>query len=283
MSISGGVAIFPKRLCVFVDGENFRYSLGALFHGKGYGFDKHNYLPDSDWTSFFRSFIGRQWELIRIYWYVTREIDVWPAKVPFPWEQKRQFFSRHKVIEKLKSQGVEGVGETESGLRAAEQELSKRSKSIQAKASGWSKIHTAIERQNDQVEFRRVGSIRFDAVENKFGKEKGVDTQLATDMITLADIYDVALVVSGDADYIPPVSAVKNRGKLVYSVSFLTEDGNKLPGGAVRLERRVDGRIELPFVRVRDKLGLAKQTKKRTLFQKNRGSEDPEAIVEVKP
>ena len=80
-------------------------------------------------------------------------------------------------------------------------------------------------------------------VDRQFAKEKGVDTQLTTDLITLADIYDVAIIVSGDADYIPPVSAIKNMGKLVYSVSFLTEAGQKLPGGAVRLERRVDGRI----------------------------------------
>ena len=87
---------------------------------------------------------------------------------------------------------------------------------------------------------------------------------MTTDLITLAEIYDVALIVSGDADYIPPVSAIKNMGKLVYSVYFLTQDGEKLPGGAVRLERRVDGRVELPFDEIRDKLGITEIKEKKT-------------------
>ena len=102
----------------------------------------------------------------------------------------------------------------------------------------------------------QVGSNRYDPVSRSLGTEKGVDTQLATDMVTLSDIYDVAVVVSGDADYMPPVSAVKNLGKLVYSVSFLTANGKKLPGGAWRLERRVDSQIEVSFERAQELLGI---------------------------
>ena len=45
--------------------------------------------------------------------------------------------------------------------------------------------------------------------------EKGIDIMLATDLICLAwsDLYDVAILVSGDSDFTYAVQAVKNLGK----------------------------------------------------------------------
>ena len=53
-------------------------------------------------------------------------------------------------------------------------------------------------------------------------EQKGVDTIMAIDMISKAyrDQYDVAILVSGDADHIPAVKEVKNSGKQVYGVYF---------------------------------------------------------------
>jgi len=47
--------------------------------------------------------------------------------------------------------------------------------------------------------------------------EKGVDTQLAVDMIRLAvaDTYDIAVLISGDGDFAPAVEFVKQLGKQV--------------------------------------------------------------------
>ena len=47
--------------------------------------------------------------------------------------------------------------------------------------------------------------------------EKGVDTQLAVDMVKLAvaNTYDVAILVSGDGDFAPAVEFVKQLGKHV--------------------------------------------------------------------
>src|SRR3712207_8832405 len=39
--------------------------------------------------------------------------------------------------------------------------------------------------------------------------EKGLDTSLAVDMVALQDTYDVALLISGDADGIPGINYVK--------------------------------------------------------------------------
>ena len=194
---------------------------------------------------------------MRVYWYVIRDIDFWPYKVPHNWEEKRRLLEGKGILQGLKDQGF-AVDASEQGLKIAQEELNKRKQAFRRRAKGWQKVHTSIERRHDQIQFQRFGSNRYDLVSRSLGTEKGVDTQLATDMITLSDIYDVAVVVSGDADYIPPVSAVKSLGKLVYSVSFLTANGRKLPGGAWRLERCVDGQIEVSFERTRDLLGIEK-------------------------
>jgi uncharacterized LabA/DUF88 family protein len=52
--------------------------------------------------------------------------------------------------------------------------------------------------------------------------EKGVDIMLATDLLNFAwlDFYDVALVVSGDADFTYALQTVKNMGKYVEVAYF---------------------------------------------------------------
>lgn len=52
--------------------------------------------------------------------------------------------------------------------------------------------------------------------------EKGVDVRLATDMLTRAfrDHYDVAVLVSGDADFADLLQAVKDQGKQVEVALF---------------------------------------------------------------
>ena len=52
--------------------------------------------------------------------------------------------------------------------------------------------------------------------------EKGVDIMLATDLLDFAwnNLYDVAILVSGDADFVYAIHAVKNRGKHVEIAYF---------------------------------------------------------------
>ncbi len=52
--------------------------------------------------------------------------------------------------------------------------------------------------------------------------EKGVDIQLATDMIThsFKNNYDIAILVAGDSDYVGALQAVKDNGKNVEVALF---------------------------------------------------------------
>lgn len=52
--------------------------------------------------------------------------------------------------------------------------------------------------------------------------EKGIDTQIVVDMLlgAVRDTYDVAILLSGDADFAGAVEAVKEMGKKVYVAHF---------------------------------------------------------------
>lgn len=52
--------------------------------------------------------------------------------------------------------------------------------------------------------------------------QKGVDTLLATDMVSMAFLnhYDIAFLVSGDGDLAPAVDAVKAAGKQIIVAAF---------------------------------------------------------------
>ena len=61
--------------------------------------------------------------------------------------------------------------------------------------------------------------------------EKGVDAALVTDLLSLAwqRAYDVAVLVSGDADYIPAVEYVQSQGLKVINAAWPTK-GYELQG-----------------------------------------------------
>ncbi|RKX69107.1 NYN domain-containing protein [candidate division WOR-3 bacterium] len=87
-----------------------------------------------------------------------------------------------------------------------------------------------LERYKDQQRFfRKLYTLPY--FEIKLGRlerrgerlvEKGVDVRLAVDMLSLAyrDVYDTAILVSGDGDFVPVVKAVKDIGKHVENAYF---------------------------------------------------------------
>ena len=70
-------------------------------------------------------------------------------------------------------------------------------------------------------------------------EEKGVDTSVVTDMISLAweDNYDVAVLVSADKDFIPVAEFLERKGKKVLHGAF--------PPKGSELTRKCWGSIDL--------------------------------------
>lgn len=72
--------------------------------------------------------------------------------------------------------------------------------------------------------------------------QKGVDTLLATDMVSMAFLnhYDVSILVSGDGDLAPAVDAVKAAGKQIIAAMFAPSRSTAVAISADQ-EIRLDG------------------------------------------
>ena len=246
-------AFVPKealilRACIFVDGENFRNSIVDLFEG----FRQEDYLPkDADWEGLF-DWVVRQatpgGERLRTYWYVIQSIDYYPyglSRLSQNPEMAYSVLSNHLPY-RSRLDDVE-EGERPTVISSLIQELSDRQARMDRRFQGWTAIQEGIASKHAAVEFRRAGAIRFDLFTSGLGKEKAVDVKLATDMILLRDIYDTAIIVSGDQDYVPAVQAIKDSGKRVINASFRTRSGQLLPGGARRLNQVTDDSLAIDF------------------------------------
>ena len=80
-----------------------------------------------------------------------------------------------------------------------------------------------LRRNNDEMDVHvRFGRLAGDPKKAKRRRQKGVDVQLAVDALTFASngLFDVALFVTGDADFAPVVEAIRDKGPRVAIFSF---------------------------------------------------------------
>ncbi len=237
-----------KRACVFVDGENFRHTICDLF----YHFDRRDYLPrEANWAELFDSFIGKACagaERVRTYWYVIQWMDFFPYNLSKlkrdPAELQRALCRHQPYADKLVQLKEPDLSRKMSEMVA---ELQVTQRHMQSRFSGWTAIQNGIAQKHRAIEFRRAGAIRCSLFDSSLGPEKAVDVKLATDLIVLKDIYDVAVIVSGDQDYVPAVQVIKNEGKTAVNVAFKTRGGRLLPGGAWRLNQETDESLEIEY------------------------------------
>jgi uncharacterized LabA/DUF88 family protein len=245
---------FSMKACVFVDGENFRHSIVKLFPR----FQQEKYLPkNAAWAELFDWLVSQAVEgcqRIRTYWYVIKTLDFFPYNLPNPdtvstnikdFELLKVILSKYKPYQ----DEIDALKETSRKTRMIEMlsELCKRHDEMENRFDGWTAIQEGISSKHKGIEFRRAGAMICNLFENSLGTEKAVDVKLASDMITLKDIYDISVIVSGDQDYVPAVEVVKDAGKQVVNVAFLTRSGELLPGGARRLNQITDWHLNVPF------------------------------------
>ena len=91
------------------------------------------------------------------------------------------------------------------------------------------RFYHSVQAATDFVEIRQEGHWKVDLLHHTLN-EKGLDTSLAVDMVALGDTYDVALLISGDADGIPGINYVKGRSKHVGVVEFRRGAAADFPG-----------------------------------------------------
>jgi hypothetical protein len=247
-----------KRVCVFVDGENFRHTICNLFTD----FDRSGYLPRSaDWAKLFDSLVrevSADGERVRTYWYVVEHMDFFPYRFPnveTDAEKLRRLLGKDQRIEAE----LHGLSSADLIVRMSGivSRLRSREAEMRRRFDGWIAIQNGIASRHRAIEFRRAGAIRYNLFDDSLGPEKAVDVKLATDLIVLRDIYDVAVIVSGDQDYVPAVETVKDFGRSVVNVAFETRGGKLLPGGARRLNHVTDWSLCVKYHQFAGHLGMA--------------------------
>jgi uncharacterized LabA/DUF88 family protein len=99
----------------------------------------------------------------------------------------------------------------------------------------------AIRASTDFVDINENGHWKVDFL-NRHVTEKGLDTSLAVDMVTMVENYEVAILVSGDADAIPSVHYLKQKGKHVGVLDFIKGHPPEKKGRqtSTRLQNAVD-------------------------------------------
>ena len=186
---------------------------------------------------------------VRTYWYVIESVDFYPYRFPSVETHEDQLLRLLSGDAPTKSQLDPLSGDRRrSEMKRIVDQLKERQGHMLDRARGWLAMQNGIAGRHKAVEFRRAGAITYNLFEQQLQKEKAVDVKLATDLIVLRDIYDVALILSGDQDYVPAVGVV--------NVAFKTRGGQLLPGGARRLNQVTDWSFALNYDDLGQHLGL---------------------------
>jgi uncharacterized LabA/DUF88 family protein len=248
-----------EKTCVFVDGENLRHSICDLFETE---FDSQDYLPNTSWDRFFDSVVEKTGspKRFRTYWYAIAHLDVHPQQIEkldtsdlsinFLKKSSDDFKERYAKINK------ENILDLKKLVDDTKAFLTRKKESMRKRFDGWHIVQDRIATDNNAIEFRRAGAIRFNCFNNELGNEKAVDVKLAIDLLKLHPIYDVAVLVSGDQDYVPAVQAVKDLGKRVVNICFTTKKGNLLPGGSKHLNKITDSFCSIDYLDMKKYMGL---------------------------
>lgn len=245
------------RFVTFVDGSNLD---GVL---------KHLNLRVDDYGSFYRHVFeqsvqhwgrtfaeGSPWpsaQHARIYWYVVGKMDEWDLGDP---KAEARLRNRFELNPRLRDSFLDDaqrrlpdLSETrrlddawQICFNETRDWYDGKKKALERKK----RFYHGVQAGTDFVEIRQEGHWKVDLLHHSI-TEKGLDVSLAVDMIALMDTYDVALLISGDADGIPGITYVKGRAKHVGVIEFRRGSASDSPskGTSSRLKIAADFVVQI--------------------------------------
>ncbi len=130
-----------SRVCVFVDGENFRHNIVDLFES----FERKDYLPKgANWEGLFDWLVAEvepDGQRVRTYWYVVRHLDFFPYRFPRldrkPDVLKNVLCSNDSIRDELKL--LEGDDLT-TRMQELVQKLSERRNTMEQRFRWWTSV-----------------------------------------------------------------------------------------------------------------------------------------------
>ena len=219
------------RFVTFVDGSNLD---GVL---------KHLNLRVDDYGSFYRHVFeqsvhywgrtfaeGSPWPTAqhsRIYWYVVGKMDEWDLNDPKAEARLRSAVRDEPAAARRLPRGCRAGGcpdlpaerRIEEAWNLCFNETREWYEGKRRALERKKRFYHGVQAATDFVEIRQEGHWKVDLLHHTVN-EKGLDTSLAVDMVALQDTYDIALLISGDADGIPGINYVKSRSKHVGVAEF---------------------------------------------------------------
>jgi len=218
------------RFAIFVDGSNLFGALKSMCLEVADYEALYNYVfkeAHGTWATITHQTSCLPSELRRVYWYVVGAIDDWNLALPQSQSTLRDAFSHDKGIHDywLSITGKANPELTGSKLEdgawtACFNDFKGWYEKKCAVLDGMRRFHQGVRISTDLIDVLECGHWKVNFL-HKWLEEKGVDTSLAVDMVALQDNYDVAVVVSGDADNIPSIRHLKNRNKHIASIEFI--------------------------------------------------------------
>ena len=252
-----------QRVCVFVDGENLRHSIVDAFEDQGL-FERHEYLPTTaKWAEFYDwivdEIVGSTGRRLRTYWYVIDGLAFWPYGLKNLMRTENEPKARQVLSKNRRFRSeLSGLPEDQTTEKVREKldELIEEQRRMSSRFERWKERQEDIAKGHRSIEFRRAGVMTYRLFQRQLGQEKAVDVKLACDMLMFRQIYDVAIIVSGDQDYVPAVEIAKDSGKEVFNVAFRKMSGALIPGGARQLNIKTDDSFGVPYDDLKRHMGL---------------------------
>lgn len=166
----------------------------------------------------------------RVFWHVVGDLDEWRLEEPQAQQYLRGQFDSDRLLTRAWMPEA-GKALAERGVKDGAQVADLAFSMWFAEFRGWyeskaraldgmHRFYHSVESSTEFIEFKRSGRWKVNP-RTQTVDEKGLDTSLAIDFVSQTDNFDVALLVSGDADFIPALRLAKLRGKQVGVVEFI--------------------------------------------------------------
>lgn len=244
------------RFAIFVDGSNL---FGAL-RSMGLEVDDYEALyghlfkeAHLTWARVTHLAGQPSAELRRVYWYAVGTMDDWDLSLPQSQTALRNAFARDRDVRDAwmavagkAHPGVSGAALEDKAWTSCFNDFKPWYEKKRDILEGMRKFHQGVRISTDLIDVLELGHWKVNFL-HKWVEEKGLDTSLAVDMVALQDNYDVAVVVSGDADSIPSIRHMKSRNKHIAAVEFIngSPPENKGRTFSSRLKEHADFVIRL--------------------------------------
>ena len=165
--------------------------------------------------------------LQRVYWYAVGSIDDWDLALPQSQTALRNAFGRDREIRESwlaitgkANPGLAGQALDDNAWANCFADFRQWYDGKRRILDGMRSFHQSVRIRTNLIDVHEHGHWKVNFL-HKWVEEKGLDTSLAVDMVALQDNYDVAVVMSGDADNIPSIRHMKCRSKHIASVEFV--------------------------------------------------------------